>query len=255
MTLVMEISRPQRAQYAKTFYGALVSSAVAFGLYFAIAGTVFLGIYEVPQYDYQDWHLLAGIALGVLAAVLVLVMTALGTMIRKAITRLPLPELMLPVFGGLVFGFLGLMLPLTLFTGSDQLATVLEDTGTLGTWLLVGTLVGKMIAFAVSSATRFIGGPIFPILFIGGISGSIVNQVLPDVPLALAFTCMLAAVPGSIVAAPFTMVLLAALMTQVGALQTAPVLMAVGTSFLVLNGLKFALAPGSSKRTRAAADS
>jgi hypothetical protein len=43
-----------------------------------------------------------------------------------------------------------------------------------------------------------------------------------DRPLGLAFTCLLAAVPRSLVAAPFTMVLLAAFLTQVGALQIAP---------------------------------
>jgi hypothetical protein len=53
---------------------------------------------------------------------------------------------------------------------------------------------------------------------------------------------MLAAVPGSLVAAPFTMVLLAAFLTQVGALQTAPILIAVVTAFLVMEGMKYLVA-------------
>ncbi|MGB7982262.1 MAG: chloride channel protein [Candidatus Nanopelagicales bacterium] len=242
MMLVLEVARPPRAHYAKTFYGTLMSSAVGFGLYFALAGSVFLGIYEVPKYTFESWHLLVGVALGILAAVLVLLMKIIGTAVGQLVARVTLPEIALPLLGGIVFGLLGVALPLTLFTGSDQLSTVLADTGTLSTWLLVGTLLGKMVAFAVSSATRFIGGPIFPILFIGGISGSLVGQLIPAIPLALAFTCLLAAVPGSIVPAPFTMVLLAALMTQVGTLQTAPILLAVGTSFLVLSGLELILA-------------
>jgi len=90
------------------------------------------------------------------------------------------------------------------------------------------------------SGTGFIGGPIFPILFIGGTTGIIVNQIFPEIPLALAFTCMLAAVPGSIVAAPFSLVLLVAILTQVGALQTSPIVIAVATSFLTVSLLKFA---------------
>jgi hypothetical protein len=43
------------------------------------------------------------------------------------------------------------------------------------------------------------------------------------------------------VAAPFSMVLIAAFMTQVGALQTAPVLIAVVTAFLVMEGVKYAV--------------
>lgn len=45
---------------------------------------------------------------------------------------------------------------------------------------------------------------------------------------------MLAAVAGAAVSAPFTMVLLAALLTQVGALHTAPVLIAVATAQVVV---------------------
>ena len=48
---------------------------------------------------------------------------------------------------------------------------------------------------------------------------------------------MLAAVPGSMIAAPFTMVLLAAFRTEVGALQTAPILIAVVTAFLAMEGV------------------
>lgn len=251
MMLVLEIARPSRTHYAKTFYGTLVSSSVGLGLYFAIAGTVFLGLYQVPQYKFEDWHLVAGIALGILSVAVVLVTTAIGTATGKLVGRLRIPDLLLPVLGGLVFGLIAVMLPLSLFTGSDQLGTVLSGAGTLGIGLLVATLLGKMVAFAISSATRFIGGPIFPILFVGGTSGVVVHQVVPEVPLALAFTCMLTAVPGAIVPAPFTMVLLAALMTQVGSLQTTPVLIAVGTSFLALTGLRTL----ASRRTSAAAPS
>jgi hypothetical protein len=50
----------------------------------------------------------------------------------------------------------------------------------------------------------FAGGPIFPARLIGGTTGALVHQVFPGVPLRLAFTCLLAAVPGGLVAAPFS---------------------------------------------------
>ena len=64
------------------------------------------------------------------------------------------------------------------------------------------------------------------------------HQVIPGVPLGLAFACMLAAIPGALISAPFSMVLLAAFLTQVGALQTAPVLLAVVTSYLTVECIK-----------------
>ena len=50
---------------------------------------------------------------------------------------------------------------------------------------------------------------------------------------------------------PFSMVLMAAFLTQVGALQTAPILIAVVTAFLTMEGVKYFLA--SRKKARAAA--
>jgi hypothetical protein len=67
-------------------------------------------------------------------------------------------------------------------------------------------------------------------------------------PLGLAFTCLLAAVPGA--PAPFSMVLMAAFWTQVGALQTAPILIAVVTAFLTMEAVKYFMA--SRKQAHAA---
>ena len=138
-----------------------------------------------------------------------------------------------------MFGFVGVALPLTLFTGSDQLKSVVRDAGNLGLGLLIAIVLAKILAFAVSMGSGFVGGPIFPALFIGGTSGVAVHQAFGSVPLGLAFTCMFAAVAGALVAAPFAMALTAAFMTQVGALQTAPILIAVVTSFLAMEGVKY----------------
>ena len=161
-----------------------------------------------------------------------------------------LPGIVRSTLGGVVFGVVGVALPLTMFTGSDQLKTVLEDAGTLGVGLLVALVIAKMLTFAVSQASGFVGGPIFPALFIGGTAGVLVHQVFPGVPLGLAFTCLLAAVPGSLVAAPFSMVLLAAFLTQVGALQTAPILIAVVTAFLTMEAREVPSWHAASRRAR-----
>jgi hypothetical protein len=47
---------------------------------------------------------------------------------------------------------------------------------------------------------------------------------------------MFAALPGALVAAPFSVILLASLTTQVCTLQTAPITIAVLTSYLAVSG-------------------
>ena len=76
-----------------------------------------------------------------------------------------------------------------MFTGSAELGTVLSDAGTLGVGLLVALLIGKMLTFGVSQASGFVGGPIFPALFIGGTAGVLVHQMIPGMPLGLTFIC------------------------------------------------------------------
>jgi len=213
--LILEAARPGGQRFFKTLVGGVVASSVSFGIYFAIAGAVFLRLAS------------------------------------RLFGRLKLPGIAKSTLGGVVFGLVGVALPLTMFSGSDQLKTVLTDAGTLGLGLVVAILIAKMLTFAVSQGSGFVGGPIFPSLFIGGTAGVLVHQVFPGVPLGLAFSCLLAAVPGSVAPASLSMVLLAAFLTQVGALQTAPILIAVITAFLTMEGVKYLVT--IRKQSRAAA--
>ncbi len=250
--LILEVARPGGQRFAKALAAEIVASSVSFGLYFAIAGAVFLDDYKVPQYTFRDWQLLAGVPLGLFAAVIVTLLAGFMMAAARLFGRLKVPALAKPALGGAVFGIAGVALPLTMFSGSDQLNTVLGHAGTLGLGLLAATLIVKMLAFAVSQGSGFVGGPIFPSLFIGGTAGVLVHQVIPGMPLGLAFTCLLAAVPGALAPAPFSMVLMAAFLTQVGALQTAPILIAVVTAFLTMEGVKYILASRKQARTAAA---
>ena len=250
--LILEVARPGGHKLTKALAAEIVASSVSFGIYFAIAGAVFLDNYQVPSYKFEDWQLLAGVPLGLFAALVVTLLAAFMTAATRLFARLKAPAIAKSTLGGVVFGLVGVALPLTMFSGSDQLKTVLTDAGTLGLGLLAAVLIAKMVAFAVSQASGFVGGPIFPSLFIGGTAGVLVHQVIPGMPLGLAFTCLLAAVPGALAPAPFSMVLLAAFLTQVGTLQTAPILIAVVTSFLTVEAVKYLLTSRGQARAAAA---
>ena len=59
--LVLELARPRAARFLVTLVGGLLASSVAFAVYFPIAGSTFVGIYELPSFEYEDWQLLAAI--------------------------------------------------------------------------------------------------------------------------------------------------------------------------------------------------
>lgn len=239
--LILEVARPGGPRLTKALAAEIVASSVSFGIYFAIAGAVFLDDYQVPSYRFEVWQLLAGVPLGLFAAMVVALLVGFMAAAARLFGRLKIPAIAKSTLGGVVFGIVGVALPLTMFSGSDQLKTVLAGAGALGIGLLVLILIAKIVTFAVCQGSGFVGGPIFPSLFIGGAAGVVVHEVIPSVPLGLAFTCLLAAVPGALLPAPFSMVLMAAFMTQVGGLQTAPILIAVVTSFLTIEAVKFVL--------------
>jgi H+/Cl- antiporter ClcA len=72
--MVLEVARPGGAKFTKVLVTSVVSSSVAFGIYFAVAGSIFLDAYQVPAYEFESWQMLAGVALGLVAAALGAVM-------------------------------------------------------------------------------------------------------------------------------------------------------------------------------------
>jgi H+/Cl- antiporter ClcA len=240
--LILEIAHPGGHRFSKTLVTDIVAGSVSFGIYFAIAGAVFLGAYQVPRYTFEDWQLLAGIPLGLFGALVTILVAGFMMLAARLFGWLKIPATAKSTLGGVVFGIVGVALPLTMFSGGDQLASVLNGARALGLGLCIAILIAKMLTYSVSQGSGFVGGPIFPALFIGGTAGVIVHQAIPGIPLGLAFSCLLPAVLGSLAAAPFAMVLMAAFLTRVGALQTSPILIAVITAFLAVQGAKYLLA-------------
>ena len=234
--LVLEIARPRAARFMVTLVGGLVAASVAFAVYFPIAGSTFVGIYELPSFEYEDWQLLAAVPLGLAAGALALITAVAIAVVTRLAARLGNRTILRSTIGGVAFGLVGVALPLTLFTGTDQLTTVIHDGAALGAGLLIAVVFAKILVFAVCEATGFIGGPFLVMLFIGGTAGMAAHVLIPGLPEGLAFTAMFAALPGSLVAAPFSLILLGVITTQIGALQIAPVTIAVITAYLAVSG-------------------
>jgi chloride channel protein, CIC family len=235
-SFVVEIARPKRPGFGRALVAALLSSTVAFAVYFPIAGTTFLGIYTLPPFKYEDWQLAAAVPLGLAAGALALITVAAIGLLTKLTAPLAKRTILRPALGGIAFGLVGVALPLTMFTGTSQLTTVIHDGAALGAGLIIAVVFAKILTFALCEATGFIGGPILVMLFIGGTAGIAAHLLIPGLPEGLAFATMFAALVGSLVAAPFTMIVLVALTTQIGTLQLAPVAIAVLTSYIAVSG-------------------
>ena len=120
--------------------------------------------------------------------------------------------------------------------------------------MLIAVVFAEILVFALCEATGFIVGPFLVMLFIGGTAGITAHVLIPGLPEGLAFTAMFAALPGSLVAAPFSLILLGVITTHIGALQVAPVAIAVISAYLAVSGSGLLIALAQRQRKPAASD-
>jgi H+/Cl- antiporter ClcA len=239
--IVTELAPTPRARYVAAIIPQLIAATMGFIIYFSVLGRTFLGVYELPNYEFKVLDMATAVALGVVSAVIMatLVLVVLAV---KRLAQIITNRYFLAALGGAVVGILGMALPLTLGAGQGQLETVVGSMSAWGVGFLSVVLIAKMFALALSLQIGFLGGNVFPMIFIGGLSGVIVHLLIPAIPAALAVSCMLAAVPGSYLRAPIGMTFIAAVAVALDPRTTAPVAVAVITSYLLVSTVRYLLA-------------
>jgi H+/Cl- antiporter ClcA len=225
-----------RAKY-RVLLPNLTAAFFGFAINFAILGDTFLGVFAVPDFDVRFWHFGLAIVLGFVAAAISWLMGITLYALRRWVVPLLGHQVVRSTLGGLALGGIAIVVPLTLASGKGQMGVAIENIGELSAALLIAVVLAKVLAVAIALATGFIGGPVMPSLFIGGTAGLAIHALIPEIPLALAFSAMLVAVPGVSVGAPFSMVLLVVLTAGVGAVNASVAGVAVVTAYTVTVGM------------------
>jgi len=237
--LILELNPPNGTErYRRVVAPSLVGSVFGFFVVWSFVGATFLEVFAVGGYEVEIWHFGVAVGLGFVGAFLARLLGATVFLVRGLVTRIP-NTILRSGIGGLAFGVVAVFFPLTLGSGKAQLPEMIAgaEAETLGAWLLVGVVLAKIITMAISLASGFIGGPVMPTLFIGGAAGVATHAILPDLPLPLTLSCLLVAVPGASIKAPFSMALLAGLTVGLGPIAITPAGVAVVTAYLLTEGL------------------
>ena len=131
---------------------------------------------------------------------------------------------------------------MTQTTGSAQLGTVIQNATAFSIGFVAAVLVAKILAVALSLSAGFLGGNVFPMIFIGGTAGVLVHLLIPDIPLSLSVAAMMAAVPGAFLSAPLSLTLIAAATVGLDPGAVIPVTVAVVTAYLVFSIVRYLVA-------------
>ena len=162
--------------------------------------------------------------LAVAAAALIVALRDGAVLLSKRLPARPFPVL---VACGLAVGVLALIfrsfadrpVDLVLFSGQAALPSILVE-GSAG--VLVLLVVTKGLAYSVSLASGFRGGPIFPAVAIGAALAVFAHDALPDLAVVPALVTGIAAATAAAVGMPFFAALMATLLAGDAAVDTAP---------------------------------
>ena len=219
----------------------LVAAAFGYSVYFALLHTQFLGIFSFPNYASPHiYDLGSAVLVGLIAGVIGILFKVIFGVMHLVFAPLKKRPVILAIVGGVVIGLIGSFLPLTLYSGQAQVTQILHTAEanpaayTVGFLLLL--VVVKALLTSTSFATGFDGGPVFPLLFIGGTLGLAISQVLTFIPQGVAVTAAMAGVACAGFPIPLTIALLLGLLG--GQLDLLPVIV-IGavTGFLVSKAL------------------
>jgi H+/Cl- antiporter ClcA len=195
----------------------LVAAAVGYSVYFALLHTQFLGIFSFPNYATPHlYDLGSAVLVGVIAGVVGILFKVIFGVMHLVFAPLGKRPVVRAIVGGVVIGLIGSFLPLTLYSGQEQVTHILHNAEanpaayTVGFLLLL--VVVKAILTSTSFASGFDGGPIFPLLFIGGTLGLAISQILTFIPQGVGVTAGMAGVACAILPLPLTVTLLLGLL-------------------------------------------
>ncbi|WP_153015867.1 chloride channel protein [Methanofollis ethanolicus] len=232
--LASELSPTPKENYLAAFIPELFGATVGALIFYGVTGSAILGSYPLPAFEFQYIHLLIGALLGVLAAVVLILFALISKAVSVAFEHLRSPPVRGAVGGALV-GLIAWALPLTATGGTTQLATELQISAALGSGFLAAVLIAKMVAVALSQSSGFLGGMVFPMIFVGGTAGLLVHSLFPGIPIALCVGAMLAAVPGAFLTAPVALVLIAFGTVGIAPEAMVPVGLAVVTAHITVS--------------------
>lgn len=230
--LALELPHAQNTRFYRLLFPGIVASIMTYGLFLLLAGGTLGGEFTFPPYQgFRFLYLLYAIPLGVVGAGAGIVFIYLFRELHYLMIPLARRPVLRGIIGGVILGLIAMHFPLILFSGEQQLETLLKTGLHLGivTLLLLGLL--KIVVTCLCLNTGFFGGRIFPSFFAGGALGMAIYLLFPAIPLVVCMLCVLSALAVSIMKIPVSMTLIVGALIQPG---LAPIIaIAIIVSFLL----------------------
>lgn len=149
----------------------VIAVMAAFGTFWAL-NQVFGGSMGLPRIQAPDITLterLWGLPLALLGVGCGYLFLAFETLTHRVFSSLQAacPLVVSTTLGGLILGVFGTVLPLTMFSGEEQMAGLAETYLGFAPWVLILTGIAKLFLTNVCIQSGWRGGHFFPVIFCG----------------------------------------------------------------------------------------
>lgn len=229
----------------------VMSSVPAAAVFFAIEkSTIYdpinLAIPESSDFSASKWDFAFGICYGVMGACLAIAYYIVCNLVRTALIY---PKkwagkylggkagpVCINVMGGVIYGTLGYLFPLTMGDGSFQLQGIIQNSQAIGSPVLACSCFANMISFWVSMETGFVGGIFTPMLAMGNLMGAVFANIT-SVNGTVSVACSFIALASAVIPAPLFLVFFSSSLFRLGAAGLIPITTCAFTSHLLIDGI------------------
>jgi chloride channel protein, CIC family len=238
--IILESKHKQSVIFYGTLLIAGLAAVIGFGIFYAFQHLNYaslLGLLSPPAYKLELWQLGLSVLLGILAVPVALLFIVLNKIFARLVEPLNSKPIIRGILGGFLLGLLAVVIPTTVGLGTTSMSIVYHQAAAIGVILLLVFALTKLVALSGALNFGFIGGPVFPLLFVGSCLGDAINLIFPQVPLGLALGCMIVAVPAALVPIPLALGAIVLIIIGISATNALPVLIAALVAFSITRGL------------------
>eukprot|EP00931_Biecheleriopsis_adriatica_P045748 TRINITY_DN26205_c0_g1_i1.p1 TRINITY_DN26205_c0_g1~~TRINITY_DN26205_c0_g1_i1.p1 ORF type:complete len:502 (-),score=90.06 TRINITY_DN26205_c0_g1_i1:105-1610(-) len=186
------------------------------------------------------------LAYAIIGAVVKKIFVVLAKMLESSLGK-PGRIIVLCSLAGLITGVLGYLVPLSISSGKETMFPTIAHGGfvspdkvTLATSTLFWIAICKAVGYSAAAAGGLVGGPFFPILYIGVCVGEMAARInlinFGQFPATLTVPVTMVAVPAAVFPTPFTFVAIPLSYFHLGPLWCVPILMGILTSYTLIVG-------------------
>ena len=206
--------------YFWTLFPALLASAVATVVFVGLSGSFMGTLFAFPDYVPVLKDLIVAIPFSIVGGVAGVLFVLIFKWLRKLMQPMKSHVVWRGLIGGLGMGIIGVLLPLTLFSGEEQTVEMIEQAAEIGVIMLIVLALAKIFSTSLLLATGWKGGYLFPIMFAGVALGMAGHLLFPATPVAVTVAATLAGALVASLKAPLFAALFTLSLVQA---ETAPV--------------------------------